>query len=140
MPVYDRRCTACGHLNKDVIEKISSPDYPCDQDLCDGIMERAWLPGAANGVKDDSIPGGLEIKNALCHPDGTPRRFDSWTDINREAKRSGWTNHVEHIGQNGTDKSKHTVRWAAAPLMGKQEEERVAAWHAHERQFSSPSS
>lgn len=139
MPMYDRRCDVCEHIEKDVLERISAPDYPCDQDLCDGVMLRTWLPGAANGVVDDSIPGGLEIKNALCHPDGSPRRFDSKSDIAREAKRLGWTNAVEHIGLKGSDKSPHTVKWASAPLMGKAEDERRAAWHEHEKTLAASS-
>ncbi len=141
MPIYDRACDVCGHIDHDVFEVISAPDYPCDQDLCEGVMLRTWLPGSANGVVDDSIPGGLEIKNALCHPDGTPRRFDSKSDIAREAKRLGWTNVVEHIPKRGSDKSPHTTRWVGLPqgLDPKAEAERVAAWHAHEHTLSNPS-
>lgn len=32
-------------------------------------------------VRPDSIPGGLEIAHGLCNEDGTPRRYDSWTEI-----------------------------------------------------------
>lgn len=129
----------CGTVDPDVFEPISAPNYPCDQDLCDGAMERTWLPGSANGVVDDSIPGGLEIKHALCHPDGTPRRFDSKSDIAREAKRLGWTNVVEHIPSRGSDKSPHTTRWVGLPqgLDPRAEAERVAAWHAHEAKLQS---
>lgn len=142
MPMYDRRCEVCGHIVTDQLEPITSPDLPCDQDLCDGLMLRTWLPGAANGVVDDSIPGGLEIKNALCHPDGTPRRFDSKSDIAREAKRTGWTNVVEHIGSRGSDKSPHTTRWVGLPqgLNPEAEAERVAAWHAHEKSLAGATS
>ncbi len=138
MPMYDRRCSDCGRVKKDLLEAIGASDYSCTEGECPGVMLRTWLPGSANGVVDDSIPGGLEIKNALCNADGTPRRFDSKSDIAREAKRLGWTNVVEHIGQNGTDKSKHTTRWVGLPygLNPKDEAERVAQWHAHELTLS----
>jgi hypothetical protein len=63
------------------------------------------------GVQDDSIPGGLLISNGLCNEDGTPRRYDSKTEIRAEAKRRGMENHVVHKGSKGSDKSKHTTRW-----------------------------
>jgi len=133
--MYDRRCNICGHIVEDLLEPINSPDLPCDQDLCDGLQLRCWLPGSANGVVDDSIPGGLYIKNALCNPDGTPKRYDSHSDIKRAAEAGGWTNAVEHIPANkGTDKSPHTTRWVGLPqgLDPVAEAERLAHWHAHE--------
>lgn len=42
-------------------------------------------------IATDSIPGGLEIKHGLCWPDGSPRRFDSKSDIKRAAYENGWT-------------------------------------------------
>jgi hypothetical protein len=153
MPVYDRRCSDCGHIEKDKIEAIGASDYDCVQpyeirldgvvlSTCKGVMLRTWLPGSANGVVDDSIPGGMEIKNALCNPDGTPRRFDSHSDIKRAAAEAGWTNVVEHIPMRGSDKSPHTTRWVGLPqgLDPKAEAERVAAWHAHEDKLISDSS
>lgn len=132
MPVYDRQCDRCSDRLIDLLEPISSPAIPCP---CGGSFERVWLQGACNGVIDDSIPGGLEIKNALCHPDGTPKRYDSRSEIKRAAEAAGWTNAVEHIGAKGSDKSKHTVRWTGTPNCATPELEaaRVAAWHAHEQ-------
>lgn len=144
MPMYDRQCDSCGFLMKDQLESINCVDYDCNQFwdddeagqvlFCSGVIRRVWLQGAANGVIDDSIPGGLEIKNALCHPDGTPRRFDSHSDIKRAAEASGWTNVVEHIPSRGSDKSPHTVRWTGSPNCCTPELEaaRIAAWHEHE--------
>jgi hypothetical protein len=152
MPVYDRRCTHCERIDKDCFEPISAHDYRCEaaiEDLttagvreCKGVMERTWLPGAANGVQDDSIPGGLYIKNALCNPDGTPKRYDSKSDIRRAEIERGYTNHVEHIGSKGSDKNPHTTRWVGLPqgLDPKAEAERVAHWHAHESSLAEKSS
>lgn len=131
MPVYDRICRDCEETMIDLLEPINAPNIPCP---CGGTFERVWLQGAANGVIDDSIPGGLEIKNALCNPDGTPKRYDSHSDIKRAAEAGGWTNHVEHIPAKGSDRSKHTVRWTGAPNCCTPELEaaRVKAWHDHE--------
>lgn len=40
-------------------------------------------------VRPDSIPGGILIEHGLCNPDGTPRRYDSHSEIRLEcAKRN----------------------------------------------------
>lgn len=46
----------------------------------------------------DDIPGGVELAHGLCHPDGTPRRFDSRSSIRRAAAEKGlipWTDVYE---------------------------------------------
>jgi hypothetical protein len=62
-------------------------------------------------VIGDDIPGGMEIANGLCNPDGSPRRYYTKSEIAREAKARGYHNHVEHVTAKGTDKSPHTTRW-----------------------------
>jgi hypothetical protein len=42
-------------------------------------------------VRQDSIPGGLLIAHGLCHDDGTPRRYDSHTEIREAARIKGLT-------------------------------------------------
>lgn len=45
-------------------------------------------------VRPDSIPGGLLIHHGLCNPDGTPRRYDSHSEIALECQKRGlvkWT-------------------------------------------------
>lgn len=49
------------------------------------------LLGQAPGVIGDSIPGGILIRHGICNDDGTPRRYDSMTEIRREAARRGYT-------------------------------------------------
>lgn len=40
-------------------------------------------------LRPDSIPGGLVIEHGLCNADGTPRRYDSHSEIRLEcAKRN----------------------------------------------------
>lgn len=94
-------CDRCGHA-------IKVGDYP----FCKGSP--ADHVGGSFGVAGDDIPGGMEIKHGagLCNPDGSPKRYYSKSAIAKQAKAAGWTNYVEHRGDNaGTDKSKHTSRW-----------------------------
>ena len=53
----------------------------------------------------------VEIKNGLCHSDGTPRRFRSREALKKAAAAAGYTNFVQHVGSAGGDKSKWTSRW-----------------------------
>lgn len=45
----------------------------------------------APGLSVDSIPGGLTIKHGICHPDGSPKRYDSHSDIKRALNEAGYT-------------------------------------------------
>jgi len=47
--------------------------------------------GKAPGVVSDGIPGGQYIPHAICNPDGSPKRYDSKTDIKRALNKAGWT-------------------------------------------------
>jgi hypothetical protein len=54
--------------------------------------ERGDQPfGSAPGVFSDSIPGGVWIRHGICHDDGTPKRYDSLTDIRKAAAAKGLT-------------------------------------------------
>ena len=44
-------------------------------------------------ITTDDIPGGIEIHNAICWPDGTPKRYYSKSDIKRAANKAGYTIH-----------------------------------------------
>jgi hypothetical protein len=73
----------------------------------------------------------MEIRHGICWPDGTPRRYDSRSEMKREAKALGLENTVRHMPADpGSDKSKHTTRWSSVPVIT--EAERVRAWRAHE--------
>jgi hypothetical protein len=67
--------------------------------------------GKAPGVIPDDIPGGILIRHGLCNPDGSPRRYDSRSAMKAEGERRGLQQHVEHMPERGSDKSKHTTRW-----------------------------
>lgn len=41
----------------------------------------------------DSIPGGIMIRHGICNPDGTPKRYDSMSDIKRACNKAGVTIH-----------------------------------------------
>lgn len=107
MPMFDRKCQKCDKITMDVLEPVHTGLLPCP---CGGETERVWL-GKASGVIPDGIPGGVWIKNGLCNSDGSPRRYDSHTEMRKEAAKRGLVNHVVHMGSQGSDKSKHTTKW-----------------------------
>lgn len=108
MPIYDLRCTQCGHITIDVLQPVEGAQPNC-QMCVGGVVERVWLPGQANAVIGDECD--VEIKHGLCNPDGSPRRFRSKSEIRTAEKKAGVTNRVEHVGTRGGDRSKHTTRW-----------------------------
>lgn len=126
MPIFDKRCNFCGHTVLDTYEATNAPKVSCpqrtsyeyynDEDgtpitgsmACGGTLERTWLGKAASVIGDEI---DVEIKHGLCWPDGTPRRFRSRSELKRVERQSGWSNHVVHIGERGSDKSPHTSRW-----------------------------
>lgn len=137
MPMYDRTCETCDHVVLDSLESMKDTT-PRVCPLCERkTLVRAVSQGHANGVTDDSIPGGLVIKHGLCWPDGSPRKFYSHSEIRKAEKELGWTNVVEHVPTRGSDKSPHTINWASAPpayMTPEGEAARLAAWHAFDEQ------
>lgn len=133
MPMYDRLCQSCGLLREDLLEPISrSGPIPCG---CGGVLVRSIATGRfhkASGVAPDLIPGGIEIKHGICWPDGTPRRYDSRSEMKRVARDLGVENMVRHVTPPDSDKAKHTTRWVSAPVIS--EEERKRLWWEHERE------
>jgi hypothetical protein len=121
MPMYDYSCSE-GHdfeaLRPMGTQETLCPVHVEDKNEEDGepyirecgkVAQRVWRATPTGGVIGDEID--VTIKHGLCHPDGTPRRFRSRAELRREEQRTGWSNHVEHIGTQGSDKSKHTTRW-----------------------------
>jgi hypothetical protein len=111
--MYDRRCDKCEGTVTDCYEPMAAPDPECP--VCGGTVRRVWLPvdqgGKSHGVIPDGIPGGYWVKHGICNPDGSPRRFDSKSDMARAAEKAGLINRVVHEGSAGSDKSRNTVRW-----------------------------
>ncbi len=104
--MYDRTCTDCGSAHTDCLEPISTPDYACP---CGGLMKRAWVGGKGPKAHGDEID--IYVTNAICHADGTPRRFRSKSELKRVEQQAKVSLRVEHKGEPGSDKSKHTQRW-----------------------------
>lgn len=84
--LVDLTCETCGLQQIDVF--IHSGDQPpCP--TCQTPMVRLWAMVKSATVRPDEIPGGLDIYHGLCNEDGTPRRYYSWSAIDKEAARRG---------------------------------------------------
>lgn len=105
MPIYDLVCSN-KHEQRDLYLKMGErPACP----TCGEATELLWDSPAA--VIGDDIPGGIWIRNGICNEDGSPRKYYSKSEMAKEAERRGLTNAVRHVGEKGSDKSRHTSRW-----------------------------
>lgn len=115
MPMYDYHCKQCGFEQIDVFRHSTEDKQLGCPNCAGGMMDRRTVTSGesakAPGVIDDSIPGGILIKNGICNDDGTPKRYYSHTEIRKAAEAKHMVNKVEHIGARGSDKNKNTVRW-----------------------------
>lgn len=91
-------CPRCHH-------ELQIGDFP----FCKGSPADHLQPKLV--VVDDGIPGGILIHNAICHPDGSPKRYDSKSEIRKACEAQGWAPMVRHVGTAGSDKNPHTTRW-----------------------------
>ena len=83
--MIDLVCNGCDTYKLDqLVERGNLPFCRCGAQF-----ERFWISAAS--IKTDSIPGGLMIEHGLCNPDGSPRRYDSQTEITKECNRRGLT-------------------------------------------------
>lgn len=106
--LIDTMCPSCGDVRVDVW--VDTPSLPhCTRCAVPLVRQRAYA--RASNVIADSIPGGIYIEHGLCHSDGSPRRYDSKSEMASEARRRHLSPHVEHRGSEGSDKSTHTSRW-----------------------------
>lgn len=119
--MVDTECPKCGNIVIDVLlrEKDETGAYImpiCGQQgdgvSCGETVRRAYVGHAAYVVGDD-IPGGVWIRHGICNDDGTPRRYDSKSEMARAAKEKGLINRVEHVPSPGSDKNRgrHTQRF-----------------------------
>lgn len=58
--------------------------------ICQESTETYWS-GVKALVNGDEIPGGLEIRHAICNPDGSPKRYYSKSEIRKAAADAGYT-------------------------------------------------
>ena len=101
--LVDAICPGCGDVHSDVWIDTGRPESLPWCAHCKVRLVRHRCPPAAHS---DSYRGGVWIEHGLCHADGSPRRFDSQRAIDREAKRRGLVNIVEH-----KDDSRETQRF-----------------------------
>lgn len=81
-------------------------------DVCQAEIEVGAWPFCPHGtpslkVIQDSIPGGVWLENL----DRTPIKVHSHSERRMEMAKRGLTDAVRHVGEPGSDKSRHTVRW-----------------------------
>ena len=103
MPIFDYCCAHCGLMFEELSTYADRDAVRC---ACGGATERIYV-GRAPTMIPDSIPGGRVIENLTP----TPKRFYSRTDIKDEMRARGVESRVRHVGEPGSDKSRHTSRW-----------------------------
>ena len=47
----------------------------------------------SHGIITDNFPGGLMVRHAICHEDGSPKRYDSKTDMKKALNKAGYSIH-----------------------------------------------
>lgn len=89
MKMTDVRCTSCGS-QREVLVRADGTLGVCRDCQADTVEAIPFEEVAvrANVIGDD-IPGGVVIKNGICWPDGTPRRYDSKSSMRKEEVARG---------------------------------------------------
>lgn len=88
MREWPQECPACKWTGKILAWDY---DFPLSCPRCKAQTNDPAPPNRAPGVFSDGIPGGILIRHGLCNADGSPRRYDSKTEIRAEAARRGMT-------------------------------------------------
>ena len=104
MPIFDRKCHACGWTRQDCYEPAHA-DLVCP--LCSTPTVREWTARGAVIHGDDKYIGGLTLENL----DHQPVTVHSRSELKREMEKRGLREFVRHRGEPGSDRSKHTTRW-----------------------------
>lgn len=106
----------CGHTVIDYLERDGSPERPLVCPTCSAkTLDRVLIGGQSAHVHGDECD--VWIKHGLCNEDGSPRHFRHKSEIARAAREAGERdgthvyNKVEHIGDRGSDRNKHTQRF-----------------------------
>ena len=103
MPIYDFVCHACNTAEERLVWSRELREQHC---ACGRLMDPAFTGRAPTMIRD-SIRGGQVIENLGPHP----KRYFSRTEIRDEMRARGVEQKVRHVGEPGSDKSKHTTRW-----------------------------
>lgn len=97
------------------MQDVSVPDVceRCLKPIDDPTVHGRWLCPIeprlhSNRYFQDQVPGGLVVENLAP----VPLRFDSHSEQRAYMKQHGIREHVRHVGDPGSDKSKHTSRWS----------------------------
>ena len=118
MPFYDRICH-CGWTAIDVLEAIETV-HACPD--CGMQTERAWLTKPSNVIGD-------ECDFVSHNGEKQPVRFRSKAEHKRWLKERGWRIKDDHVGEQGTDKSRFTSRWAGGGKQWLADAEALAQRH-----------
>ena len=105
MPIFDRKCRECAWKRDDNYEPSNFQAPLCPE--CGAPTERVWTSHAASIHGDDKFIGGLTLEN-LSHE---PVTVYSRSELKREMDKRGLQPMVRHVGEQGSDRSKHTQRW-----------------------------
>lgn len=62
-------------------------------------------------VRPDSIPGGVLIAHGLCNPDGSPRRYDSQSEINLECQKRNLVKWTDIYEERQTHEGRERADW-----------------------------
>lgn len=104
MPIRDRICNVCGWMKEDNYEPRTSMDVLCPE----GHKTEIVYAGSSCAIHgDDKFIGGMVLENL----DNRPVTVYSRSQLKREMQARGLEPAVRHVGERGTDKSKHTSRW-----------------------------
>lgn len=71
----------------------------------------------------DAIPGGIEIAHGLCHADGTPKRYDSRSEIKAACQEKGLVPYHEVFAEGGNKRledARHRDDWLKSGTAAKE--------------------
>src|SRR5258706_13366614 len=94
MPKYDIICPS-EHETLDITKHVNQPFPPCP--TCGQPTAILWSSRAS--VAGDELPVGYEARHGVCWPDGTPRRFDTMTELKRALNEKGLVIHGDTPGK-----------------------------------------
>lgn len=81
----------------------------CYQPLSDGehgLYKCPLQPRVAAAIWADAIPGGLLIEHGLCNEDGTPKRYDSRSEIKAACELKGLVPYHDVYVEDGNQRIK----------------------------------
>jgi hypothetical protein len=84
---WKSHCRCCGFSGKIWGWQTKLPlECPTCGEHAEPVVESF---NTSSGIICDDIPGGIDIRHGICHPDGTPKRYYSKTEMRRAANEKG---------------------------------------------------